>query len=391
MKAAEYGLQTRVDAAFVATNSICQGQQVPLLWPAIQATGHEIKFAHNSFTWANLASHNAGVTVVIVGISNRAGRIRTLFSLGSQGDTIKTEANSINPYLISGNNTIVCPSHNNISSLPQMARGNSPTDGGHLILRHDEIDALRLSDSARSEFIKMFVGSRELITGVPRYCIWIEDHRVAVAEREPALLERINLVRKFRKVSGKKGTVKAADWPHRFDERKSIPESRVICIPVISSENRPYLPAFLLPRGTVVSNKAFTMSGRELWPLAIICSRVNLAWVATVCARMRTDFSYTNTLGWNTLPVPTLTAKNKIDLTASAESILLAREVHFPATIGDLYDPETMPENLRAAHERNDEVLERSYIGRRFRNDTERLEKLFDMYSTMVAPKRVAG
>lgn len=135
----------------------------------------------------------------------------------------------------------------------------------------------------------------------------------------------------------------------------------------------------------MVSNKAFTLLGDDLWPLAVICSRLNLVWVAAVCARMRTDYSYTNTLGWNTLPVPLLTEHSKADLTACAENILLAREAHFPATIADLYNPDNMPENLRHAHDRNDEVLERIYIGRRFKNDTERLEKLFELYTKMTA------
>ena len=125
--------------------------------------------------------------------------------------------------------------------------------------------------------------------------------------------------------------------------------------------------------------------------MAMIASRLHWVWIGTVCVRMRTDFSYSNTLGWNTFPVPQLTEKNKTDLTNCAENILLAREAHFPATIADLYDPERMPENLRAAHDRNDEVLERIYIGRRFRNDTERLEKLFDMYSKMVGPNAATG
>ena len=127
------------------------------------------------------------------------------------------------------------------------------------------------------------------------------------------------------------------------------------------------------------------MYDAPLWNLALIASRLHWVWIGTVCVRMRTDFSYSNTLGWNTFPVPTLTEKNKADLTRCAEDILLAREAHFPATIADLYDPETMPENLRHAHERNDEVLERIYIGRRFRNDTERLEKLFELYTKMTA------
>ena len=137
--------------------------------------------------------------------------------------------------------------------------------------------------------------------------------------------------------------------------------------------------------GTVISNLAFLISDAPIWILALLTSRVHLVWLATVCGKLKTDFRYSNTLGWNTFPVPLLTEQNKRDLTACAENILLAREAHFPATIADLYDPATMPENLRAAHARNDEVLERIYIGRRFKNDTERLEKLFELYTKMTA------
>ena len=161
-------------------------------------------------------------------------------------------------------------------------------------------------------------------------------------------------------------------------------------VPVISSENRPFLPVDLLEPGIIPSNKLFTISADEKWPFSFICSRMNLVWVATVCARMRTDYSYTNTLGWNTFPIPRLTDQNKFDLTRCAENILLAREAHFPATIADLYDPEDMPDDLRRAHEENDEVLERIYIGRRFRNDTERLEKLFDLYTKMTVKGKAA-
>ncbi len=134
-----------------------------------------------------------------------------------------------------------------------------------------------------------------------------------------------------------------------------------------------------------VSQLAFALYDAPLWNMALIASRLHLVWIATVCGKLETRYRYSNTLGWNTFPVPTLTEKNKADLTRCAEDILLAREAHFPATIADLYDPDNMPDDLRAAHERNDEVLERIYIGRRFKNDTERLEKLFDLYTKMTA------
>lgn len=383
MKAADYGTKTETVSAFVSTNSICQGQQVPILWPSIFSTGHEIYFAHTSFTWANLASHNAGVTVVIVGLSNTGGRARKLSSISNSGELSIKEVTQINAYLIAGSNVIVKPSSKPLSDLPEMSRGNSPTDGGHLLLESDELENMELSENNKKKFIKPFVGSKELISGNNRHCIWIEDDMIEEAISASSIRKRVDKVKAFRLQSKKKATVKAANWPHRFDERKPISEYPVLCVPVISSENRPYLPAGLLPRGTVISNKAFSVTCNEFWPLSVICSRLNLMWVSAVCARMRTDFSYTNTLGWNTFPLPRLTAKNKEDLTRCAEDILLAREAHFPATIADLYDPEKMPEDLRRAHERNDEVLERIYIGRKFKNDTERLEKLFDLYTKM--------
>ena len=158
-----------------------------------------------------------------------------------------------------------------------------------------------------------------------------------------------------------------------------------IIVPVTSSENREYLPVGLLPVREIVLNTANAAYDAPLWNMAIIASRLMHSWIGTVCIRMRTDFRFTPTLGWNTFPVPRLTEQDKADLSRTAENILLAREAHFPATIADLYDPDAMPNDLRRAHEENDEVLERIYIGRRFRNDTERLEKLFEMYTKMTA------
>ena len=161
-------------------------------------------------------------------------------------------------------------------------------------------------------------------------------------------------------------------------------------VPRVSSENRDYLPVGVLPTGYIIGDRNFALYDAPLWNLALIASRLHWVWIGTVCVRMRTDFSYSNTLGWNTFPLPPLTQKNRDDLTACAEAILLTREAHFPATIADLYDPERMPDDLRAAHDANDDTLERIYVGRRFRNDTERLEYLFKLYTKMTSAKGVA-
>jgi hypothetical protein len=388
MKATEYGKHTNTATALVTTNSICQGQQVAILWPLILKTGHEIFFAHTSFKWSNLASHNAGVTVVIVGIKKNVKGKRIIFELDESKQTISRDVENINPYLISGENTFVYGLREQISNLPKMSRGNSPTDGGHLLLDANDIDELGLTKEQQNKFIRPFVGSYELIRGIHRYCIWIEDDQLNEALKIPSFSKRIEKVKSFRLGSSKKSTVTAADWAYRFDERKPLPDSPIICVPVTTSENRDYLPAGLLNRKTAISNSSFGMPCSDLWAFSLVVSRMNLSWVATVCSRMRTDYRFTNTLAWNTFPVPKLTTKNKEDLTSSAEEILIARERHFPASIADLYNPEKMPQDLKRAHERNDEVLERIYIGRRFKNDTERLEKLFELYTQMTSKEK---
>jgi hypothetical protein len=388
MKAADYGQHTPCATAFVSTNSICQGQQVPILWPLIFKAGHEIAFAHTSFKWANLASYNAGVTVVIVGIARRAnplaGKQKQLYATVS-GQTQIRDCDNINAYLVPGADVIVEKRGASIGELAEMDFGNKPVDGGNLLLGHDELAALRLTNSERERFIRRIYGSAEFIRGLSRFCIWIKQKDLQEALDIQPIARRIEAVRLMRLASTKAATRAGAGNAYQFDEIRQTGDEAVIAVAAISSENRDYLPCGLLPPGTIISNKCYALYDAPLWNMALIASRLHWVWIGTVCVRMRTDFSYSNTLGWNTFPVPTLTEKMKADLTRCAEDILLAREVHFPATIADLYDPKTMPENLRAAHARNDEVLERIYIGRRFKNDTERLEKLFELYTKMTA------
>lgn len=190
--------------------------------------------------------------------------------------------------------------------------------------------------------------------------------------------------------SPKAATQKAAKWPYRFGEVRQNGSEKVIIVPRVSSENREYLPCGYLDAGNIITDLAFGLYDAPLWSIALISSKIHLVWITTICGQLETRIRYSNTLGWNTFPLPKLTAKNKEDLTKCAEEILIARERHFPAAIADLYDSKKMPEDLKRAHDRNDEVLERIYIGRRFKNDTERLEKLFELYTEMTS-KENAG
>lgn len=381
IKAADYAKHTPTVSAFVSTNSICQGRQVAILWPLIFKAGSEISFAHTSFKWNNLASHNAGVTVVIVGISNHSSAMRSLYSIGDDGlDTLKSVTN-INAYLVPAPNVIINTLAKPIDGRPEFISGNVADDDGQLLANSIQ-DFGNVPDNAR-HLIRPFVGSFEFINGRQRYCLWVQDEDLGVAKSVSEFSSRFENVKAKRSSVGAGPRAKdAIETPHKFAFRSNRDEIALV-IPRVSSENRPYLPVGIVGKEIILGDRNFALYDAPLWNMALIASRLHWVWIGTVCVRMRTDFSYSNTLGWNTFPVPTLTGQNKADLTRCAEEILIAREAHFPATIADLYDPETMPDNLRRAHEANDEVLERIYMGRRFKNDTERLEKLFELYTKM--------
>lgn len=374
MKAALYNDSCAAPFAFVATNSLCQGQQVPITWSLLLKRGFKIRFAHTSFTWSNLAANKAGVTVVVTGVDREPGGSRFIFS-----DESKREVGNINPYLTEHQISVVEASKKPLFSSVSMEYGVYYSKSAGLILDPEEKEQLVLA-GVPTENIRRFIGSTEFINGKERYCLWIDDNELERLSQFAEIKIRIDSVRHDRLETDDAAVNKLAANPHQFRERKGD-ENFKIFVPIVSSENREFFPAGLADSSIVPTNKAFYIPSGPLWALSIIASRLHLAWIETICGRLRTDYSYSNTLGWNTFPLPKLTEKNITDLTHCAEDILLAREAHFPATIADLYDPEKMPGDLREAHDRNDETLERIYMGRRFKNDTERLEKLFELYT----------
>lgn len=367
-------------AAFVTTNSVCQGQQASEVWPAAFERGCELRFAHTSFKWANLAAHNAGVSVVIIGLGKKNNQPKLLY----QEDLLK-QCTAIGPYLVPESLAYVQKANAPIGEQSVMLFGNMPRDGGHLLMDTGVARKVISDDAVARPFIKHFIGSEELINGKLRYCLWIEDDEINAVNASGFIVQRLKMVAENRNNSPAESTRGFAKRPYRFVQIAGVAKESAIVVPTVSSESREYLPVGYVTADTIISNLAFALYDAPLWNLALIASRLHLIWIATVCGKLETRYRYSNTLGWNTFPLPTLTLKNKADLTRCAEDILLARERHFPATIADLYEPANMPADLRAAHDRNDEVLERIYIGRRFKNDTERLEKLFDLYIKMAA------
>ncbi|WP_374312860.1 class I SAM-dependent DNA methyltransferase [Dongia sp.] len=381
LKGAECAATTHANVAFVVTNSVNQGAQVHQLWPRIFSLGIELFFAHKDFKWANNATHNAAVICSIVGLRPKGGKKKTLFF-----DGLAREVDCIGPYLVPGHEIVVEQALAPISELSPIITGNSPYDGGNLLLTAEEKSDLLLRYPEAKSVVKRLYGAKDYLSGDQRYCFWIDDASLPLAISIPEIQGRIEKVREFR-LSGGQVARSLSSRPHQFRYTHQA-KTHLIIAPRVSSERRPYIPFGLLSEDCIVSDSAQAIYDAELWHLAILLSLLHMAWVRTVAGKLKTDLRYSSALCYNTFPMPRLTDKNKVDLTRCAEDILLAREKHFPTTIGDLYDPDGMPTDLREAHDRNDEVLERIFIGRRFRNDTERLEKLFELYTRMSAGSR---
>ena len=388
INAARYLTQSDGAAAFVSTSSICQGSQVPVLWDAMLRLNCVITFAYAPFSWKNLAAHNAGVTVIIVGFSRSNSSRRLIYTQSTSEESEAREVKNINGYLAPAENVFVNGRSSPLSLIPSMERGSAPVDGGNLVFEHSEYEKFKVKNPNSEQLFRRAVGGNDFIKGHRRFAIYIYDESF-LNESQLTLLSPITeKVSAFRRKSSKPATKRLADRPLKFAEDRFSESEMKIFIPQLQSEGRDFIVCGMFLGDILTIAPHFNIPTCELFPLALLSSRIHLVWIATVCGKLETRYRYSNTLGWNTFPVPTLTEQNKTDLTRCAEDILLAREQYFPATIADMYDPARMDTEfplVRAAHERNDEVLERIYIGRRFKNDTERLEKLFDLYTRMTS------
>ena len=377
-KAGQYLQGKNGRAALVSTNSIVQGDAVSTIWPLVLGAEREIFFAHRTFKWRNNASANAAVMCVIVGIRNRSGSLKTLID----GD-ISFAAANINAYLLDAPDMAVTRQSTPLFGLPDMQFGNMPYDAGNLLMSREERDCLVEDHPDAAVFIRKFRGSQELIKGIERFCLWIGDHQLDEAMAISGIARRIEATRLARLDMKDAAGQALAERPYQFREHYA-PDQHALLIPGVSSERRPYLPVDRVGMDTIASNLNFALYDAPDWCLALIASRLHLVWIGTVCGKLKSDFRYSNTLGWNTFPVPKFTDDQLAALNSAAMAILRTRYGHYPATIAELYDPDKMPDDLRAAHKTNDDLLEAMYVGRPFRNDTERLEHLFKLYAAKV-------
>ena len=378
MKSVLFGEITSSQTAYVATNSICQGEQVGMLWPLVFQHGYEIGFAHQSFKWKNNASGVAGVTCVIVGIRKRSKAKKLIYS-----EDISRIVKNIGPYLLDMDDITIEKETSPINDLPKMDWGNQPRDDGNLILSFDEKLALETEYPQSKKIIRKFYGSQEFINGSERWCLWITDEDVSLAKSIPPISKRLERVAEFRSASNAVSTRNLALVPHRFGQIQDWGSDAVL-VPIHFSENREYLTiGFVDGETSILSNACSAVYHASLWILAILSSRLHAVWISTVCGQLETRIRYSSTLGYNTFPLPTLSSNQKEDLEEFALGIIEARESHPGKTIAWLYNPETMPINLLEAHKRLDEHIETICQGHPFRTETERLEFLFKQYAIL--------
>jgi hypothetical protein len=372
--------------AFVSTNSICQGEQVALLWPTVLGENKEIYFAYPSFKWSNNAKSNAGVTVIITGIQHHDNSSKIIYE-----ENRVHEVDFINPYLTSVRVRVVQKRNKLLSkNLKPMVLGNMPNDYGGLHFTTAEKDSIIQAHPESKHFFRKVIGSQEFIKGVERWCIWADDRDISSLSGIPVIQERLDHVRTERAKSKKASYNKYADQPHRFIEIRHE-SGNALLIPGTSSERRDYFPIGLFNDDVIINNLAFAIYSPELFLFGLISSKMHNLWVRAVGGSLETRIRYSSVLCYNTFPFPNISDQRKSEITQCVFRILEEREKHPEKTLAQLYDPDKMPKGLREAHQANDEVIEKCYRARPFESDEERLEFLFKLYEKMIEEEKNKG
>ncbi len=368
--------------ALVSTNSIAQGEQVAMLFPYIFGLGVGIGFAYQSFPWKNNAKHNAGVHVVIIGLEMMNDGQKTIYS---QVDGIwhSEKVKNISPYLIAGSNLAVksreSPFDKNVN---KMIRGNQPTDGGYLLLSPSEKQDLIKNEPKSEKWIKKVIGAEEFINGKQRFCLWLDGISEDEINEMPLIKERVEQVRVLRIKSKDKGSQKLADTPHLF--RETINPNRYIIVPIVSSEKRKYIPMDILDSNSVPTNLVQLVENGTMYEFGILNSTMHNDWMRIISSRLENRYRYTITIVYNTFPFPTVTDEQKKHIERLAEEILLTREDFAGDTLAKLYDPDTMPESLKIAHQNLDDAVDKLYNPKGFTDTASRLAHLLERYETLI-------
>lgn len=400
IKAGEYSQgNRRIRIAFVATNSISQGEQVAQLWPILfDRHGLEVAFAHRTFAWGSEARGKAHVHVVIVGLAHREHEPaeKRLFSYPDiKGEPLETRHNSLTAYLfdaraVANRHLVVERESQSLAGAPSICVGTKPVDNGHYIFDANERADFLASEAGAAKAMRPFLGGYEFINGEGRWLLHTADLSPAETRQMPKVRERISAVRAFRETGGGKLANKLAHTPTAYHVTV-IPEAPYLVLPEVSSERREYVPIGWIEPPTIPSNKLLVIERAELWHFAILTSRAHMAWLAHVGGRLESRFQYSPGLVYNTFPWPEATPAQRAKVEALAQAVLDARAAHPTASLADLYDPDTMPANLRRAHAALDAAVDKLYRPTPFATDRDRVEHLFGRYEALVSPLERLG
>ena len=393
LKAGAYLQKKRARIGFVATNSITQGEQVAQLWPALfERYGLEIAFAHRTFAWGSDARGVAHVHVVIIGLSDRhsVAKERRLFAYeASTGDAQEIQVAAISPYLIDAGHLadihlVVKRQRTAISNFPKINVGTKPVDGGHYLFGEEERKAFIAQEPHAASLLRPFLGGAEYINDRKRWLLHVSGQSPKLLRSLPSVMKRVQAVRRYRANEAGGLGQSLAEQPTSYHV-SVIPETAFLVIPEVSSERRHYVPIGWLRPPFVPSNKLLVVQNAELWQFALLTSAMHMAWLRYIGGRLKSDYSYSSGLVYNTFPPPPQDA-DLAKLEPLAQAVLDARTAHPGATLADLYDPDLMPPNLRNAHHTLDRAVDRLYRSGGFASERERVEHLFMLYEKMNAP-----
>lgn len=374
-------LQENISAAFVSTNSICQGTQVNDIWPSLLKGNTEIFFAHKDFPWTNNARDKAGVYCSIIGIRKINNKPKYLFE-----NSLKYKANNINAYLIDASNIFVEKRTKPLSNFPDMNQGNIPLESGHL--RFSEIEKTQIiTEYPNSEkLFKKVSGSDELINNIQNWCVWISDKDKSLALSIPPIKNRIAKVIAFRK-DGAENAQACLNRPHQFCMLNTAKSTQIV-IPIVSSERREYIPISFVDDSYIILNSALVIYDPETYIFGVLNSKIHLLWVKIFAGRLETRIRYSVGMCWFSFPFPIISTEQKQELERNVFQVLEQRENHSEKTLAQLYDPDKMPDGLREAHHQLDLAVERCYRSKPFASDEERLEYLFKLYEQMITEEK---
>lgn len=384
-KACDYIKGTDIEVAFVSTNSICQGEQVPILWPYLFNTYNiTINFAHQTFKWSNEANGNAAVYCIIIGFGLSKKKELYLYHYPDiRGYPVKTQAKNINAYLIDGVDTIVESRTTPLCKVSPMVFGSMPNDNGHLILSESEKEEALQKYPEIEQFIKPLLGADEFLYNYKRYCIWLHDVSPNLYNKHSFIMDRIKKVRDYRLASKRDATKKLANIAYSFGEVRH-PNSDYLLVPRTSSESRDYLPIGFIDKNTISTDGNQIIPNATLYEFGILTSIMHMAWMKYVCGRLKSDYRYSASIVYNNFPWPTTNDKQRADIETAAQSIIDIRNKYKDSNLATLYDPLVMPQDLRKAHEKVDRLVEKAYK-KVFTSDEERIAFLFEMYNKLTA------